>query len=98
MGEVGRRPMSGARGGSMEHQFGAGLLVLVEGDITHIAADAIGNAPNGVVLVDEIENGLHHSVVQKVWRAIAEAARQFNISLICCRVWRPSVGAEHGRT
>jgi hypothetical protein len=39
---------------------------------------AIGNAPNGVVLVDEIENGLHHSILSKVWRAIGEVARQFN--------------------
>jgi hypothetical protein len=38
----------------------------------------IGNAPNGVVLVDEIENGLHHSILPKVWRAIGEVARQFN--------------------
>jgi hypothetical protein len=39
---------------------------------------AIGNAPNGVVLVDEIENGLHHSILPKVWRAIGEVARGFN--------------------
>ncbi len=38
----------------------------------------IGNAPNGVVLADEIENGLHHSILPKVWRAIGEVARQFN--------------------
>jgi len=38
----------------------------------------IGNAPGGVVLVDEIENGLHHSILPKVWRAIGEVARQFN--------------------
>jgi len=38
----------------------------------------IGNAPKGVVLVDEIENGLHHSALPKVWRAIGEVARQFN--------------------
>lgn len=38
----------------------------------------IGNAPNGIVLVDEIENGLHHSVLPKVWRAIGEVAREFN--------------------
>lgn len=41
----------------------------------------IGNAPNGVVLVDEIENGLHHSVLQRVWRVIAEAARQFDVQV-----------------
>jgi len=39
---------------------------------------AIGNVPNGVVLVDEIENGLHHSILPKVWQAIGEVARQFN--------------------
>jgi AAA15 family ATPase/GTPase len=38
----------------------------------------IGNAPNGVVLVDEMENGLHHSILPKVWRAIGEVAREFN--------------------
>ncbi len=39
---------------------------------------AIANAPGGVVLVDEIENGLHHSVMVGVWKALAEAARQYN--------------------
>ncbi len=38
----------------------------------------ISNAPNGVILVDEIENGLHHSVLPKIWRAIGDVARQFN--------------------
>lgn len=44
--------------------------------VTHI-----GNAANGVVLVDEIENGLHHSILTKVWRAIGEVARQFNTQI-----------------
>jgi hypothetical protein len=39
---------------------------------------AIGNAKNGVVLVDEIENGFHHKVMPKVWSAIAKTARRFN--------------------
>lgn len=38
----------------------------------------ISNAPHGVVLVDEMENGLHYTVLPKVWQAIAEAARHFN--------------------
>jgi len=42
---------------------------------------AIGNTPNGVVLVDEIENGLHHSILPKVWQAVGEVARQFNIQV-----------------
>jgi predicted ATP-dependent endonuclease of OLD family len=36
---------------------------------------AIANCSRGVVIVDEIENGLHHSIMEKVWRAIGEAAR-----------------------
>jgi hypothetical protein len=39
---------------------------------------AIGNAQKGVVLVDEIENGFHHSILPKVWQVVAEAARQFD--------------------
>jgi hypothetical protein len=38
----------------------------------------IANASNGVVLIDEIENGLHHSVMRNVWRAVGETARRFN--------------------
>ena len=38
----------------------------------------ITNAPGGFVLVDEIENGFHHSVMSKVWKAIALAAKQSN--------------------
>jgi len=41
----------------------------------------IGNAPKGVALVDEIENGLHHSVLPNVWRVVAEAARQFDVQV-----------------
>jgi AAA15 family ATPase/GTPase len=37
---------------------------------------AIANAPGGVVLIDEVENGLHHSVLVKVWQAIADAAER----------------------
>ncbi len=35
---------------------------------------AIATAAGGVVLVDEIENGLHHSVLSKVWQTVEEAA------------------------
>jgi hypothetical protein len=36
---------------------------------------AIAQAAGGIVLIDEIENGLHYSVMKNVWKAIAEAAR-----------------------
>jgi len=44
--------------------------------VTHI-----GNAANGVVLVDEIENGLHYSILLKVWRVIGKVAQQFNTQI-----------------
>lgn len=37
---------------------------------------AIANSPGGLVLIDEIENGLHHSVMVKVWQAVAKAAHR----------------------
>ncbi len=37
---------------------------------------AIASMPNGVVLIDEVENGIHHSVLPDVWQAIDEAAKQ----------------------
>lgn len=42
---------------------------------------SISSAPGGVVLIDEIENGLHHSILMKVWQVIAEAARRHNTQI-----------------
>lgn len=42
---------------------------------------AISAAENGIVLVDEIETGLHHSVLSKVWEAIDKASRKFNTQI-----------------
>jgi len=41
----------------------------------------IANASHGVVLVDEVENGLHHSVMERVWQAIGDAARRFDVQV-----------------
>jgi hypothetical protein len=35
---------------------------------------AIATCPQGYVLIDEIENGVHYSAMRDVWRAIADAA------------------------
>ena len=42
---------------------------------------AIANSSNGTVLIDEIENGLHQSIMTKVWQAIADAARRSNTQI-----------------
>ena len=54
------------------------LPVMGEG-MTRIARLVLGiaSAMDGVVLVDEIENGLHHSVLPKVWQAVDATAKQF---------------------
>ena len=64
---VGRRvPMS---------QMGEGMVRLLS------LVLEITKASGGVVLIDEIENGLHHSVMTKIWRAVGEAARRSNTQI-----------------
>jgi len=43
---------------------------------------AILTAENGIVLIDEIENGFHHSIHAKVWSNLAKLARQYNVQII----------------
>ncbi|MCL6450792.1 MAG: AAA family ATPase [Acetobacteraceae bacterium] len=52
--------------------MGGGMVCLAE------IAIHVGNAKGGVLLIDEIENGLHHSVLREVWRVLGEAARRFD--------------------
>lgn len=42
---------------------------------------AIANCPNGVVLIDEIENGLHHSVMTSLFAEIQHIAQEFNCQI-----------------
>ena len=42
---------------------------------------AVASAAGGVVLVDELENGMHHSVLPDVWRVIDKAAEDFDVQV-----------------
>jgi predicted ATPase len=42
---------------------------------------AIYEASNGVVLIDEVENGFHYSALEFLWEAIFESAREFNVQV-----------------
>lgn len=42
---------------------------------------ALVNARNGIVLIDEIENGLHWSVQAKVWEMIFQLAEKLNVQV-----------------
>jgi hypothetical protein len=58
------------------------ILVMGEG-MTRLLSIvlAIATTSGGIVLIDEIENGLHYSVMTKVWAAIAQAARDADVQL-----------------
>lgn len=56
---------------------------------------AISSTPGGVVLVDEIENSLHHTVLPNVWKAIDEATSTFNVQLISTTHSLENIEAAH---
>lgn len=56
---------------------------------------AISSAPGGVVLVDEIENGLHHKVLPKVWGVVNTAAKQFNTQIFATTHSGECIQAAH---
>ena len=41
----------------------------------------IYNAKDGVLLIDEIENGFHFSVLESLWKAINVASKKFNVQI-----------------
>ncbi len=42
---------------------------------------AVPTAKNGVLLIDEIENGFHYSVMEKVWKAVVRFAGDYNVQI-----------------
>jgi len=42
----------------------------------------IATTKDGLLLIDEFENGLHYSVMAKVWESISKAARDFNCQIV----------------
>lgn len=74
---------------------GAIITIGVEGYNTKIPLSAFGggtkkvlniimsimNNAGGVVLVDEIENGIHYSIIPKLWQIIFELTRQYKCQL-----------------
>lgn len=57
-----------------------------------------------VVLVDEIENGLHHSILPQLWRFIEHTARQLDLQVFatthsfeCVQAAQQSLNADHFR-
>lgn len=56
---------------------------------------AIPEAKDGVLLIDEVENGLHHSVMVDVWRALARLARVYNVQIFATTHSAECIYAAH---
>ena len=72
------------------------LAVMGEG-MSRLARLVLGisAAPNGIVLIDEVENGIHHSVLPKVWRVIDAASRQLNTQIFATTHSRECIRAAY---
>jgi AAA15 family ATPase/GTPase len=82
----GRTSVSRARGGVVLRMRGIDQPVpigsLGDGMWRMLAiAIALIRSENGVFLVDEIDTGLHYTVMEDMWRMIAAIARQLNIQV-----------------
>jgi predicted ATPase len=56
-------------------QAGQGIYRLVA-----LLSDLIGDTPQ-VCIIDEIENGLHHTVLKQVWRGLSEISRRLGVQI-----------------
>jgi hypothetical protein len=56
---------------------------------------ALAYAPDGIIVADEIENGLHYSVQKDVWKAIDEASKAFNVQIFATTHSREMAMAAH---
>ena len=46
-------------------------------------------------MVDEIENGIHHSVMEKVWKAVGAFARSYDVQLFATTHSYECIGAAY---
>lgn len=56
---------------------------------------AIANASGGIVLIDEFENGLHHSVLKKIWQAVGDASCRSNTQVFATTHSYECIQAAH---
>ena len=71
---------------TLHGDIGLGRLIPLKfmGDGTERLANfalAIADASGGIVLIDEIENGIHYSIMTDVWLSIAKLARDANVQI-----------------
>jgi len=54
---------------------------------------AMLDSQDGIVLIDEIENGLHHSIQQKIWKAVFKWAQDLNVQVFATTHSNECIGA-----
>ena len=72
--------------GLLEADIGLPSLLpanLLGGGIAKFLSIALAmlDSRDGIVLIDEIENGLHHSAQQKIWKAVINWAQELNVQV-----------------
>ncbi|GAB4412914.1 MAG: hypothetical protein OHK0039_19270 [Bacteroidia bacterium] len=79
------------------HRFGEGINRLIN------LVLALLNAEGGMLLIDEIDNGLHHSVIELVWEHLFELSEQYNVQIFAtthnsdCVAAFARTGSQEGR-
>ncbi|MCY4058399.1 MAG: AAA family ATPase [Gammaproteobacteria bacterium] len=70
------------------------LVALGEG-VTWLARIVIGiaNASDGIILIDEIGSGIHHTVLPDLWKVVGNAARKSNVQVVATTHSRECVEA-----
>lgn len=56
---------------------------------------AVANCTRGVVLIDEIENGIHHSAMEKVWSEVARLSKEFGVQVFATTHSYECIQAAH---
>ena len=49
---------------------------------TYAVALALAKSSDGFLLIDEVENGIHHSVQRKFWEMVLQTAQRNNVQVI----------------
>jgi ABC-type lipoprotein export system ATPase subunit len=70
-------------------QLGQGVNRLIA-----IFCELLGQRP-AICFIDEIENGLHHTVLRRIWQGIAEVAERLNIQVFVTTHSRECLEAAH---
>ena len=69
--------------------MGAGVERYLEFVLSILAAE------NGTILIDEIENGFHHSIHDKIWSNLASLARELSVQIIATTHSYECIEAAH---